>query len=220
MFETVTAVLDWFGLCVFAVTGALVASRKEMDVVGFVLLAVVTGVGGGTVRDLVLGLAPVFWVETPAYLLVCAGVGAAVFFLAHIPNSRYRVLLWFDAVGLALFAVTGAERALDAGAPGSVAVAMGVATASFGGILRDLLGGEEPVILRREIYVTAALAGALTLALADSAGVVREVALMAGFAVALALRAAGIWWGLSLPRYRARPGREVSEIEGESGEEG
>ncbi|MBY6151972.1 trimeric intracellular cation channel family protein [Vannielia litorea] len=217
MFETVTAVLDWFGLCVFAVTGALVASRKEMDVVGFVLLAVVTGVGGGTLRDLVLGLAPVFWVVRPEVLLVCAGVGALVFFVAHIPASRYRVLLWFDAVGLALFAVTGAERALDAGAGTSVAVAMGVATASFGGILRDLLGGEEPVILRREIYVTAAFAGALVLAMADMAGLGRELALVAGFAVALGLRAAGLWWGLSLPRYRARPGREVSEIEGGDG---
>ncbi len=217
MFETVTAVLDWFGLCVFAVTGALVASRKEMDVVGFVLLAVVTGVGGGTLRDLVLGLAPVFWVVRPEVLLVCAGVGALVFFVAHIPASRYRVLLWFDAVGLALFAVTGAERALDAGAGPSVAVAMGVATASFGGILRDLLGGEEPVILRREIYVTAAFSGALVLAMADMAGLGRELALAAGFAVALGLRAAGLWWGLSLPRYRARPGREVSEIEGGDG---
>jgi len=209
MFETVVAGLDWFGLCVFAVTGALVASRKEMDVVGFVLLASVTGVGGGTVRDLVLGLAPVFWVAAPGYLLACVGVAVAVFFLAHIPASRYRVLLWLDAVGLAVFAVTGAERALGAGTGVTVAVAMGVATASFGGIIRDLLGGESPVILRREIYVTAALAGALAFALAAQAGVAREVALGVGFAVAFGLRAAGLWWGLSLPRYRPRPGRDT-----------
>lgn len=213
MFEMVTEGLDWFGLVIFAVTGALTASRKEMDIVGFVLLATVTGVGGGTIRDLSLGLAPVFWVQQPGYLLACAGVACLLFFTAHIPQSRLRVLLWLDAVGLALFAVTGAERALEAGAGTTVAVAMGVATASFGGILRDLLGGESPVILRHEIYITAAFAGALAFALLIGAGAGRELALCAGFAVAFALRAAGLWWRLGLPRYRPRAGREAEEVE-------
>ncbi len=101
-----------------------------------------------------------FWVREPVYLAICAGVSAATFFLAHIPESRYRVLLWLDAAGLALFCVVGADRALTAGASAFIAIAMGVVTGTFGGVMRDILGGESPLILRREIYVTAALAGA------------------------------------------------------------
>lgn len=134
MFETLAAVLDWFGIVVFTATGALVASRKQMDAVGFILLGTVTGVGGGSVRDLLLGDLPVFWVTEPAYLLTCVAVSLVTFFLAHIPTSRYRVMLWFDAVGMALFAVSGAEKALLAGAAPSVAVAMGVITATFGAV--------------------------------------------------------------------------------------
>jgi uncharacterized membrane protein YeiH len=148
------------GVIVFAISGALVASRKQMDVVGFALLGTVTGIGGGTLRDLLLAQGPVFWVREPTYLILCVVVSCAVFFTAHIPQSRYRVLLWFDALGLALFAVAGAERALIAGSGPVVAVAMGVITATFGGIIRDVLGNESPVVLSREIYVTAALIGA------------------------------------------------------------
>ena len=211
MFDLTILWLDWFGICVFAATGALVASRKEMDVVGFALLATVTGIGGGTVRDVILDATPVFWVDEPLYLLACVAVAGLVFLLHHVPESRYRFLLWFDAVGLALFAVTGAERALAFGAGPTVAVAMGVATATFGGIIRDLLGGESPVILRREIYITAALAGAAVFVLLSPvAG--REVAVVAGFMAALTLRAAGLVWGLSLPRYKARPGRTGDDL--------
>jgi uncharacterized membrane protein YeiH len=141
MFQTVTSALDWLGIIAFTVTGALVASRKQMDVVGFVVLGTVTGIGGGTLRDVLLGL-PVFWVREPAYLITCALASVLVFFAAHIPQSRYRNLLWLDAIGLALFAVTGAEKAAHAGADSTVAVAMGVITGTFGGIVRDLLGGE------------------------------------------------------------------------------
>ena len=132
MFDAAILLLDWFGICVFAATGALVASRKQMDVVGFALLATVTGIGGGTVRDVVLDATPVFWVAEPGYLLACVAVAGLVFVLHHIPESRYRFLLWFDAVGLALFAVTGAERALALGAGPTVAVAMGVCSALRG----------------------------------------------------------------------------------------
>src|SRR4051812_9705530 len=99
MFETATAVLDWLGIVAFAVTGALVASRKRMDVVGFVVLGTATGIGGGTLRDVLLGL-PVFWVGEPAYLVTCALAAAVVFFAAPIAQSRYRYLLWLDAAGL------------------------------------------------------------------------------------------------------------------------
>jgi uncharacterized membrane protein YeiH len=204
MFQTATSVLDWLGIVAFTVTGALVASRKRMDVVGFVVLGTVTGVGGGTLRDLLLGL-PVFWVREPAYLITCALASVVVFFAAHIPQSRYRYLLWLDAVGLALFAVTGAEKATHAGAGATVAVAMGVVTATFGGIVRDVLGGESPVILSREIYASAALAGAASVVALTTAGAPREVAAASGFAAGLLIRAAALRYGWSLPRYRQRP---------------
>ncbi len=208
MFDTFAAVLDWFGIVIFAISGALVASRKQMDIFGFVLLGTVTGIGGGTVRDVLLGALPVFWVTGPGHLVTCVLVSAATFFLAHIPQSRYRLLLWFDAVGMALFAVTGAEKALLLGSGPTVAVAMGVVGATFGGIIRDVLGGESPVLLRREIYVSAALAGAALFVGASELEVPREWALAAGFVVAAGIRLAALRWDWSLPRYRPRPGRE------------
>ena len=206
MFQTATTALDWLGVIAFTVTGALAASRKEMDVIGFIVLGTVTGIGGGTLRDLLLGL-PVFWVREPAYLVACALVSVLVFFAAHIPRSRYRILLWLDAIGLALFAVTGAEKAAQAGADYIVAVAMGVLTATVGGIVRDVLGGGTPVILTREIYASAALAGAVVYVASTAIGAAREPALGAGFAVGLLVRAAALRYGWSLPRYRQRPSR-------------
>ncbi len=207
MFETVTTLLDWLGVVVFAVTGALVASRKQMDIVGFALLGTATGIGGGTLRDVLLDQ-PVFWIREPAYLVACVVVSGIVFFTAHIPQSRYRALLWLDAVGMALFAVSGAERASLAGVNGIVAVAMGVVTATFGGIIRDLLGGEIPVILRREIYVTAALLGAAAFVSLTALGAGRDLSTAIGFALALLIRAAALQRGWSLPRYRPRPGAQ------------
>jgi uncharacterized membrane protein YeiH len=207
MLDTVALALDWLGVAVFAVTGALVASRKRMDVFGFVLLGAATGIGGGTLRDVLLGL-PVFWVREPAYLLTCVAVAVLVFFTAHIPQSRYRYLLWLDAVGLALFAVTGAERAAAAGFGPVIAVAMGVVTATFGGVIRDILGAETPVILTREIYVSAALAAAAVFVGLTFAGAGRDAAAVAGFATGLAIRAAALRYGWSLPRYRPREPRD------------
>lgn len=206
-----TALIDFVGVVVFAATGALVASRKEMDVVGFALLGTVTGIGGGTLRDLLLGL-PVFWVEAPAYLVICVVVSCVVFFTAHLPYSRYRLLLWLDAAGLALFAVVGAEKALIAGAGPVIAVTMGVVTATFGGVIRDVLGAESPVILSREIYATAALAGALGFVLLDAIDLPRDAALAAALALGFAVRGAAISFGWSLPRYRPRPGRRPEDL--------
>ena len=147
-----------------------------------------------------------FWVREPAYLIACVIVSTLVFFTAHIPQSRYKFLLWLDAVGLALFAVTGAEKAAQAGADGIVAIAMGVITATFGGIIRDLLGSESPVILSREIYVSAALAAAVVFVALLALGAPRELAIGSGFSIGLLVRAAALHFGWSLPRYRQRPG--------------
>ncbi|MFG7488935.1 trimeric intracellular cation channel family protein [Methylorubrum rhodesianum] len=203
MFETATATLDWLGVIVFTITGALVASRKQMDFVGFAMLGTATGIGGGTLRNLLLG-SPVFWTQRPAYLLACLVVSCAVFFVAHIPQSRYRALIRLDALGLALFAVAGAEKAIQAGASGAVAVVMGVVTATFGGVIRDLLGGDSPVILSREIYASAAGAGAVAYVSLAALGAPRELALGSGFLVALLLRAVSLRRGWTLPRYRPR----------------
>ncbi|MCW5731028.1 MAG: trimeric intracellular cation channel family protein [Alphaproteobacteria bacterium] len=214
MFDTIAGILDWIGIAVFATTGALVASRKQMDIFGFSLLGTVTGIGGGTVRDLVLGNLPVFWVREPAYVIVCVLLSVLVFFTAHIPESRYRLLLWLDALGLALFAVVGAGMGLAADAGPVVAVVMGVITATFGGIIRDVLGGESPVILRREIYVTAALVAAVAFVGAIAVGLPREGAVIGGVLCGFAVRGAALHWGWSLPAYRARPGRSPDDIAG------
>ena len=201
------SIVDIVAVAVFAITGALVASRKQMDIFGFALLGTVTGIGGGSVRDMLLGQLPVFWVKDPTYLAVCVAVSTLVFFTAHIPESRYRLILWLDAIGLSLVCVMGAEKGLGAGAGPLVAVTMGVITAAFGGIIRDVLGGESPLILRREIYVTAALAGAALFVALTLAGIGREFALASGFAACFLIRAPALHYGWSLPAYKARPGR-------------
>lgn len=203
MFQSAATAGDWLGIVAFAITGALVASRKGMDVVGFIVLGTVTGIGGGTLRDVLLSL-PIFWIHQPRYLLTCAVVSVLVFFAAHIPRSQYRFILWLDAVGLAIFAVTGAEKAAQAGAGLIVAVAMGGITATSGGIVRDLLGGQTPVILTREIYASAALAGAIVFLVLTAVGAPRELAVGTGFATGLFIRGAALRFGWSLPRYRER----------------
>jgi uncharacterized membrane protein YeiH len=199
MLDSISQFLDWFGICVFALSGALVASRKKMDIVGFALLGCVTGIGGGTIRDVLLGILPVFWVLKPAYLLTCVLVSCAAFFVAHLLHSRMAFLLWSDAVGLALFSVTGAEVTDAHGAGGVIAIAMGVATATLGGVIRDILGGDIPVILRKEIYVTAALLGASVFVFSQQLGMTKDMALVVGFLAAFELRAAAIVFDLSLP---------------------
>lgn len=205
--------LSYSGLVVFAVSGALVASRKQMDIFGFILLGAVTGIGGGSMRDILLGQLPVFWVKEPTSLVICIVASAATFFLAHIPESRYRALLWLDAAGLALFCVVGADVALTAGASHFIAIAMGVVTATFGGMIRDILGGESPLILRKEIYVTAALAGAAGYVGLTALGLSETIATAAGFAICFGIRAPALHYGWSLPVYRAREGRTVEEVE-------
>ncbi len=204
MVQNLFAILDWFGLCVFALTGALSASRKQMDIVGFALLGSVTGIGGGTIRDIILGVEPVFWINQPNYLLSCLVVACATFFFAHIPQHLYRIILWFDAIGVALFSVTGAAAALALDVSPTIAIAMGIATATFGGIIRDVLGGDSPVILSREIYITAALTGSTTYVALVKLGFHQDICLLSGFFVGFFLRAAALYWGLTLPRYRPK----------------
>ncbi|MCB1462009.1 MAG: trimeric intracellular cation channel family protein [Nitratireductor sp.] len=204
--------LDLAGVAVFAATGALAASRKQLDIIGFMFLAGLTGIGGGTVRDLVLGIDPVFWVESSTYIGVCAATALAVYLAAPYVEYRYRLLLWLDAIGLSAYCVMGAQRGIEAGAAPLVAVVTGILTATFGGVLRDVVSGEPSVLLRREIYITAALAGAGLFVALERAGV--DVAIAAGTATlgALVVRGGALAFGWTLPGYRGRPGRPADEF--------
>src|SRR5512138_212877 len=196
----------------FAITGALVASRKGLDILGFVWLAVLTGVGGGTLRDLLLDV-PVFWVVQPLHVAACIVTALVVHFLAPLIEQRYRLVLWFDALGLALVTVAGTAKGLDAGTGALVAVVMGVATGSVGGIIRDLVGHEPSVILRREIYVTASVLGACAYVLLAALAQPSLACAAAGVLVTFVVRGLALTFNWSLPAYRHRPGRSVGEID-------
>jgi uncharacterized membrane protein YeiH len=198
---------DVLAAVVFAVSGALVASRKGMDVMGFMWLAVITGVGGGTVRDLILNV-PVFWVQNPMHVSACLVTAVAMHFLAPLVESRYRTLLWFDAFGLALVTVAGTVKALDVGAPALVAIAMGTVTGAVGGIIRDTLGHVPSVLLRHEIYITASVLGACTYVGLNALGLARLPAMIAGFLVTFGVCGMAIKFGWSLPVFRESAARE------------
>ena len=192
--------LDYLGVIIFAVTGALVGARRGSDIIGFVWLATVTGIGGGTVRDLILDR-PVFWLHDQTYLTLCLGTALIVYFCAHWVETRMRLLLWLDALGLAVFAVIGTQIALDMQTSIGVALVMGVLTATLGGVLRDLLAGEPTLILRKDIYVAAAAASALTLICLEAADIKREIYIPIAITVGFGLRGAALRWRLMLPGY-------------------
>lgn len=198
---------DILAAVVFAVSGSLVASRKGMDVMGFMWFAVITGVGGGTVRDLMLDV-PVFWVQNPAHVSACLATAVVMHFVAPRVESRYRVHLWFDAFGLALVTIAGTVKAMDVGAPALVAIAMGAVTGTVGGIIRDTLGHVPSVLLGHEIYITASVLGACTYVGLNGLGVDRMAAMTAGFVVTFTARGMAIRFGWSLPVFRDSMKRE------------
>ena len=203
----VIELLDYFGVVVFAVSGALAAARARMDLVGFALLGIVTGIGGGSLRDILLGRLPVFWIDQPQYILLCLVASIATFFSVPIIASRLRLLLWADALGLALFAVLGAQTALAAGAPLLIAALLGVVSATFGGIIRDIICRETPLILLKEIYVTAALVGALLYVGLIELGVTTAIAMIAGCGATFGVRGLALVYHLSLPTFVHRNDR-------------
>jgi uncharacterized membrane protein YeiH len=199
--------LDYAAVIVFALTGALVASRAQLDIVGFVFVACLTAVGGGTLRDVILDR-PVFWVAEPLFVGAAGLAAVVVFFTAHRLESRYRTLVWLDACALAVAVPAGVAVAMAAGQPWSVVLIMGIATGCFGGLMRDVVCNEVPLVLKQgELYVTCALAGACVAAALVAAGVPEAVALVACAAATFALRAGSIALGWRLPVYRARPPR-------------
>lgn len=209
---TILEFLDYAAIALFAGTGALAASRKQLDLIGVVFLAAVTGIGGGTFRDVILGALPVFWVRNPDYILVCVAAGVLVNFTAHFFESRYRLLLWLDAVGMAAYAALGAAKGLAATGSPVVAIVTGMLTASFGGVLRDIVAGEPSVLLRPEIYISAALAGSAMFTLANALGFSPVTCFAAATMTAFAIRGGALRYGWCFPVYKPRPGRDPKDL--------
>ena len=193
--------VDLVATAVFAISGALAAAEQRNDILGFILFGTITGIGGGTVRDLLLGADAVFWLHSTEYLWVCLVAAVATWFLAPQFNSLHRILVWADAVGMAVFSVLGAVKAVQLGAPDIVAVGMGVMTATFGSMIRDTLLNQEPVLLGPEIYVTAALLGASCYTLLIDFEATAAFALPLAIVAAFSLRACAILFDLRLPKY-------------------
>jgi uncharacterized membrane protein YeiH len=197
--------LDYASVAVFALTGALAASRSQLDIVGFIFIACLTAVGGGTLRDMILNR-EVFWVADPAMLAVATGAAIIVFFTAHLLESRYRALLWLDACALAVAVPAGVAVALAAGQGWSTILVMGMITGCMGGLLRDIVCNEVPLVLKQgELYVTCAFAGSLAAVLAGLAGLSTGSALLVCAATVLVLRAGSLALGWRLPIYRSTP---------------
>ncbi len=200
--------LDYLSALVFALSGALVASRAQLDLVGFVFLATLTAVGGGTIRDLVLDRGAVFWVMRPNVILLTSGAAFVVFWTAHLLESRYKVLLWLDAVALSIAVPAGVGVALAGGFGPVVVMIAGMLTGTMGGLMRDVVANEVPLVLKgRQLYLTAGFGGSLAAVLAVWAGLPEMVALWSCAALTFALRAGALLWDWRLPVYKPRPPR-------------
>ena len=200
--------LEHFGVFVAAITGVLAARGKRIDLFGVLVLALVTAFGGGTVRDLLVGDLPVVWLRGPGFLLNASLAALLTFFVERLRSLPYGALLVADAFALALFTMIGTQKGLFMAFSAPVAVLLGVVTGVAGGMLRDVLTGEVPLVFRPEIhlYATAALCGAAVCVGLSKLGVGQNAATLRGIGVVLALRLAGIWWKLSLPMFESRQG--------------
>ncbi len=206
---SVLALLDLAAVFVFALSGALVASRAQLDIIGFVFIACLTAVGGGTVRDLLLDRNPVFWIAEPINIAVACAAAILVFFTAHLLESRYKSILWLDALALAMAVSAGvaAAQAMDQGP--AVTLIMGVLTGCMGGLMRDVVCNEVPLVLiKGELYVTAAFAGAGAALVAPLVLPHPLTALTACAGVTFILRGGSILFGWGLPVYKPRPPRD------------
>lgn len=202
------ALLDYASVLVFALSGALVASRQQLDLIGFAFIACLTAVGGGTIRDVLLNRDSVFWIAEPTYILLAVAMSVIVFFTAHFLESRLKAIVWADAVALGVAVAAGAGVALQLGHSPVIVVLMGVATGSFGGLMRDVVCNEVPLILKQgELYATAAFAGSLAMVVGSSLGLPPVYTYATCGFLTFALRAGSILMGWTLPSYKSRPPR-------------
>ena len=188
------------GVAVFAASGALAAAQKRLDILGFILFGTVTGIGGGTIRDLILDV-EVFWVSDVLYLQVCIAASGLAFFTAPHLISRQKLFLWMDAMGLAVFSVLGTAKAHSLGVDPLVAITMGTITPTFGSVIRDILLCQEPVLLGGEIYVTVAIIGAISYLTLLQFTHEPTLSLLLAILIAFMVRGAAIIFDLSLPKF-------------------
>lgn len=189
--------LDLFGVSVASISGTLVAGRKRMDIFGVVVLGLVTAIGGGTLRDLVMGATPVFWLRQENYLFVSLISSLATFIWIHFRSVSMQPLLIADAIGLAAFTIVGTSKALAFSFSPTIAVFMGVLTGIGGGAIRDVLAGEVPFVLRREIYATASLSGAIAYLMLPSGTYLQ---MLGSFLITFIIRLIAVRFDLSLPK--------------------
>ena len=198
-------VFDLIGVAVFAISGALAAGRRRLDLIGVIVLASVTAIGGGTIRDLLLDRHPIFWLTDPSYLLVI--LAAALLTLAWVRVARipWPTLDVADALGLAMFSVTGTRIAEAAGMPAIACVLLGTVTGAAGGVVRDVLTAQVPAVLREgRLYASAALAGTTIYVILARLGAAPRIAMAIGMVVVAALRLAALRWELTLPAFELR----------------
>lgn len=192
--------LELLGVAVFAVSGVLAAGRKGLDVVGVAVIASVTAVGGGTLRDLLLDRHPTFWIADPTYLWVILGATVVTLGYVRLWIATRRALLIADALGLAFFTIAGVQIAKQAGVPDLIALLMGTITGVAGGVFRDVLTAEIPLVMRPgRLYATAAIVGATSYVLLVRWGISPDAAALVGMAAIAGLRLAAILWRLELP---------------------
>ncbi|MBD3754186.1 MAG: trimeric intracellular cation channel family protein [Gammaproteobacteria bacterium] len=206
--------LDLIGTVVFAITGLLAARRKQLDLFGAIVIAMVTAIGGGTMRDLIIDV-PVFWTQDDLYIYVVVISALLLFFLARYKRLPVKMLLFLDALGLAVFTVIGTQKAMALGFSDPIAIMTGIMTGVVGGVIRDVLVGEVPLVFRKEIYATASFVGASLLLLLIQWGVATDWAVVVSIIVTLSMRVFAIMFNIELPvfiSYRAPepPGAAIS----------
>ncbi len=195
---TIIYFLDLLGTVVFAVTGLLAARRKQLDLFGAIVIAMVTAIGGGTLRDLIIDV-PVFWTQQDIYIYVVVISALALFFLARYKRLPVKLLLFLDALGLAVFTVIGTQKAMALGFSDPIAIMTGIMTGVVGGIIRDVLVGEIPLVFRKEIYATASFVGASTFLVLEHLGFSIDLAMIAAIIITLSLRVMAIMFKIELP---------------------
>ena len=189
------------GIAAFSITGVIAAGKKDMDIFSIVLIGVVTALGGGTMRDIIIDSNPIFWIADLSYLWVASGAAVSAFFLVRFVRYLYPLLLYVDALGLSLFTILAAEKSILMGFSSTVAILMGVTTGIAGGMIRDILTGRMPLLMGREFYATPALLGATVFIVLLYFFPSHEYNRLYAIGIVFILRAAAIRWGIYYPRW-------------------
>ena len=200
--------LDLLGTAVFAITGLLAARRKQLDLFGAIVIAMVTAIGGGTLRDLIIDV-PVFWTQHDIYIYVVVVSAMSLFFLARFRRLPIKLLLFLDALGLAVFTVIGTQKAMALGFSDPIAIMTGIMTGVVGGVIRDVLVGEVPLVFRKEIYATASFAGASIFLLMVHFSMDTDTAVIISILITLSMRVWAIIYNIELPVFISYKPKEV-----------